>query len=151
MHKRLAFFFILIACPVFLTASPAITETNIVLKELSLLRWKNRVVLVWLAQEDTHVLSILDQQAQALNDRDIVWFVLNNKNIRSNYTGEISNVFIDSLQALRSTKNEEKAQEVILIGKDGGIKSRSKELDFKDLYRLIDGMPMRQQERRSRG
>jgi len=37
--------------------------------------------------------------------------------------------------------------QVLLIGKDGGVKLRSSEpVSMKDLFGLIDSMPMRQQE-----
>ena len=149
LYKVVSSFFILIMY--FFFASSAVTEEiQVNLKELSQLRWKNRVVVVFDEQENDQVLSMLNQQAEGLNDRDIIWFVVDNNNIQSNYNREIFSTFIASLQSLRLIGDEEKTQEVILIGKDGGVKNRSKELDFNDLYRLIDGMPMRQQELRGR-
>jgi hypothetical protein len=41
--------------------------------------------------------------------------------------------------------------QVVLIGKDGGVKLRSSEpVSMKDLFGLIDSMPMRQQEMESK-
>jgi len=41
--------------------------------------------------------------------------------------------------------------QVLLIGKDGGVKLRSSEpVSMKDLFGLIDSMPMRQQEMESK-
>jgi hypothetical protein len=41
--------------------------------------------------------------------------------------------------------------QVLLIGKDGGVKLRSSEpVSVKDIFGLIDSMPMRQQEMESR-
>lgn len=39
--------------------------------------------------------------------------------------------------------------EVILIGKDGGIKSRFDRVDLKAIFSDIDAMPMRQNEMRN--
>lgn len=150
MYKLILSFFVLIMHFVFFASPAVMGEIQDNLKELSQLRWENRVVVVFAEQENDQVLSMLNQQVEGLNDRDIIWFVVNNNNIQSNYNREISGAFIASLQSLRSIGHEEKTQEAILIGKDGGVKNRSKELDFNDLYRLIDGMPMRQQELRGR-
>lgn len=37
---------------------------------------------------------------------------------------------------------------VLLIGKDGGIKSREPSLNLEGIFRRIDAMPMRRQEMR---
>ncbi|WP_202405758.1 MULTISPECIES: DUF4174 domain-containing protein [Halomonadaceae] len=37
---------------------------------------------------------------------------------------------------------------VVLIGKDGGVKQRSRGLDVAGIFSLIDTMPMRQREMR---
>lgn len=120
--------------------------------ELNEFRWKNRVLLVFSANEDSSHLT--DQKEALLRDeaglieRDLLIFeitkdqeiteLLHEKEYRSNTnlwrSYEISNADIT----------------VLLIGKDGTEKLRSTSvLSSKELYAVIDAMPMRRTEMRT--
>lgn len=75
-------------------------------------------------------------------DRDIVWFVLYRQTIKTNYEGQTSSELVDRIQEKYLLRNHE----VILIGKDGGVKERITKLDLERLFNDIDRMPMRQNE-----
>ena len=119
---------------------------GMVLQELSQLQWKKRVVLLFLNDENKDVVQMLKHQEMELIDRHIAWFVIDGTQVHSNYDGDISQSFVSSLKEMRSKIDETKSQQVILIGKDGGIKDKNDTLDFQGLYALIDGMPMRRSE-----
>jgi len=57
-----------------------------------------------------------------------------------------------SVQAIRKRLGVQAGTfQVLLIGKDGGVKLRSREpVSVNDLFGLIDSMPMRQQEMESK-
>jgi len=119
------------------------------------LRWKNRLIVSfhsgadsdqqqlirWVAQNhcrlgerDTVVLSIRDQTASVLTNERII----------------IDSVTVAGLQKSRALPESE--FEMLLIGKDGGIKSRATTADDLDSFiELIDGMPMRQREAANSG
>lgn len=116
-------------------------------------RWENRLVLVFApSRENTHYLkqdSEFEGKAYELNDRDIIVFELieagQSKMAEMNLTGK--------QQSLLRTEFNVAADdfELILIGKDGAVKLREKQpVPSGDLFALIDGMPMRKEEMRSK-
>jgi len=105
----------------------ALSEERPLLNEVNQLVWKNRVILIWSDQNDTDYGRSLKRYEYEINDRDIIWFILNDTGVITNYEGEL-----------------------LLIGKDGGIKERVNTLQLKPLFEKIDSMPMRQDEVRSK-
>lgn len=79
-------------------------------------------------------LDLLDSAAKGVKERDIVVKV------------------VDSGDALHSKYKVPAASfQVILVGKDGGEKHRSKRvMTMQELFALIDAMPMRQSEMKQR-
>ena len=75
-------------------------------------------------------------------DRDILWFVIEDTFIRTNFSGAIS----PKLGSRLRKGYFHGGTKVILIGKDGGIKSRETTLDLFGIFTRIDAMPMRQRE-----
>jgi hypothetical protein len=116
-------------------------------------RWKNRLVLIFApSRENTHYLkqgSEFEGKAEELDGRDIIVFELieagQSKVDETNLTGE-------QQLSLRSEFDVAADDfEVILIGKDGTVKLREKQpVLSSDLFALIDGMPMRIEEMRSK-
>lgn len=102
--------------------------------ELNQYLWKNRVLLVFpgsasLAQREQA--EIIASDPDGLNERDLVV------------------VLVDDQATMKRYKVTPGDFTVILLGKDGGEKLRqSQPLKLKDLYPLIDSMPMRQREMR---
>jgi hypothetical protein len=124
---------------------------NAQVKELSMvtdftgLQWKSRVIVVDNAQNDGSVLALFEKNASEINDRDIIWFIFKGDSTFTNCPDELSEGL---LSHVRERYGFGQGQ-VVLIGKDGGIKSRSNRVDLNALFLKIDAMPMRQSEMRN--
>ena len=96
--------------------------------------WKNRIILTFADDEDHPGLIKLkaemkENECEILN-RDLLHFHLSNDGKTGNLT----------------TKNDQSFR-ILLIGKDGGIKYESnRSVSLIQLFKLIDSMPMRQDE-----
>lgn len=122
----------------------AVSDIHQLFKTLSLqretldrYRWSNRPVLLFTPSERDksyiEQVRILEADKRGLAERDIV--VL--KDIRADGSSQLR----DTLQI--------DGFEFIMIGKDGGVKRRSKTpVSIQELFCLIDAMPMRRQEMR---
>lgn len=107
--------------------------------------WKHRVIIVFTEQD---LSKEWKNSHEELTDRHLIYYQVNNKNqLVTNQQGKIT---VDSIKAIRAKYHQPSNQptQVILIGKDGGIKKRADKLDLKSLYALIDTMPMRIREMR---
>ncbi len=130
--KLLIIFFIL----------PAQGGEPIVISDLSSLQWKNRVVLVNDAQQEERILAVFRGSTPQIDDRDTLWFLINGDQVITNYSGNLAEDFRANVRdEYRLGKGE-----VVLIGKDGGVKTRSNRLDLDALLSDIDAMPMRRSE-----
>lgn len=115
------------------------------------LRWKYRVILVF-AQEPfaSNARSNLEDFAAGVEERDIAWFVLGDDELHSNYRGNRSERLREQLVE-RFFTPKPTGTLVLLIGKDGTIKSRSEDLDLEATFDQIDQMPMRRAELQRQG
>jgi hypothetical protein len=59
----------------------------------------------------------LSQRDAEINDRDIVWFLINQSSLRTNYTGTVT----DNLTREVRQKLQHHNSSVLLMGKDGGV------------------------------
>jgi hypothetical protein len=101
--------------------------------DLDRYRWKNRLLLIFSQDQNKINQQIRKLDEKKNQDRDLLIFIFNQ--IDSKLREELE-VTSDDFSAL-------------LIGKDGGIKSRSREIkDGTFYYNLIDRMPMRRREMR---
>lgn len=117
-------------------------QTLAKLSDIASLEWKNRVVVINAPKNTNKTLSLLKEQVAAIVDRDIIWFIIKEDVALSNYSGELAQVLLSNTrERLKPEKGE-----VILIGKDGGIKSRANRFDLQAIFSEIDAMPMRQYE-----
>ncbi len=89
-----------------------------------------------------HVLSLMKNSSEGINDRRIVWFILKESEALTNYSGRLSESFMSNVRQQYQLKNNT----VTLIGKDGGIKYQGSTVDVKALFSIIDAMYMRQRE-----
>ncbi len=112
------------------------------LNDLSGLEWKYRIIVVNEPPSEAEVLALLEKHTAEIDDRDIVWFVVKVDGVLTNYKGELSEKFLSRTRH----KYGERQGQVILIGKDGGIKSRLDRLDIDTIFSEIDAMPMRRYE-----
>lgn len=106
-------------------------------------KWKNRVVLVFADEQHQDLLndqfSILNKDQQQLTDRKLVIYTCNTEKCTL-YKGDGSKILVP-------LKRKVQGFEFRLIGLDGGVKKRSRKVvSREDLFALIDGMPMRRQE-----
>lgn len=104
--------------------------------------WKNRIFLIQEPASSAKVIQALTDDSKAVDERDVIWFVVGKDSIASNQAGPLS----DSLKSQVKSSFTNRSRQTILIGKDGGIKSRTDEFDLDQLYKQIDAMPMRKRE-----
>lgn len=121
-------------------AGPQAAET------VEALRWEKRVILVFspAPAADDAVIQ-LESLAAEIEDRHIAWFVIGDGRLRTNYPAPLGEAFESDLRA-RYFDPEPENYATVLIGKDGGVKSRRADLDLERLFGQIDQMPMRLQE-----
>ena len=84
-------------------------------------------------------MQLLREQEAQIDDRDIIWFSIKDNLVLSNYKGDLSSEFVTKIRE----KFSHLQNKVILIGKDGGIKSQSDYLNLEDIFSEVDSMPMR--------
>ena len=109
------------------------------LSNLDSLEWKNRVVILNEIKNQDKSLQLLKEQEAQIDDRDIIWFSIKDNLVLSNYKGDLSSEFVTKIRE----KFSHLQNKVILIGKDGGIKSQSDYLNLEDIFSEVDSMPMR--------
>jgi hypothetical protein len=88
--------------------------------------------------------SVFEDNAADSDERDLIWVVFHDSGTLTNYPGLLA----PELKANTLETYRLKPGQVILIGKDGGVKSRLDQLDLDVLFSDIDSMPMRRNEMR---
>ena len=118
-------------------------SNNSHLESINQLKWDNRVILVRSMNNLEDILSALKIADSKIQDRHINWFVFSQSDIYTNYEGDIAESFQkDTVDKYFSADGFS----IVLIGKDGGIKEKTKTLNLNAIFELIDSMPMRQIE-----
>ena len=138
--KKNGLAFVMTLCAVFILSLPVYSKSA--LNTLSELEWQNRLVLVKIDDSDA-VLALFNKYREAIDERHIIWFVQNHNQLLSNYPGELSNSLKEEIG--RYTMESDLAN-MILIGKDGYVKSRNNGLNIESIFEQIDQMPMRRYE-----
>ena len=117
-------------------------------------KWKNRLLLVF-APDSNHPLfeslrRDISTRTHEVDDRDLVVF-----EILGVGTSKRDGTQLDphTAASLRERFNvSTKAFSLILVGKDGGVKLRRNDpVNLEEIFRLIDSMPMRQDEMLQKG
>ncbi|WP_169726085.1 DUF4174 domain-containing protein [Aestuariibacter salexigens] len=106
---------------------------------LAELMWQHRVLVI---DNMTKAHMLLTSNKAAIEERDILWFVIDNDELISNAPFAIS----ASLKQLLHALIKREASAVVLIGKDGGVKKTDNSLNLNVLFAVIDRMPMRRAE-----
>jgi hypothetical protein len=117
--------------------------------DLDSLRWKNRVLVILSPTESDLSFQLQKQESasspEGVLDRDLVIL-----EILEQEKSRIGKQILSekSVQNIRKKLGVQTGPfQVLLIGKDGGVKLRSAEpVPVKDIFGLIDSMPMRRQE-----
>jgi hypothetical protein len=146
MRKFAVIFFILISLTVW-------TPRETLSMDLTQFQWKNRLLLIF-AQDGNHPLfqdlqsQILAQKAE-VDDRDLIVFEVPAQGPARMNTNTLDRKEADSIRNHFAIPSDEYS--LILVGKDGGIKLKRKDqVDLKEVFELIDSMPMRQNEMRQK-
>ena len=132
-----------------ITAIIACMEMNAQSNFLEPFRWEKRILLLYAAQaHDEQLLLQWDQYAGAVaedSNRDLRVFRVSQAGILDEQGNRVA-----SLQDFPYYQSlSDKDFEVILIGKDGGIKLiKNNLLPNTELFAIIDRMPMRMEEMR---
>ena len=128
--------------------NPVFGEDKIIIS-LEQLRWTNRILLVFVNEDadSKAIKEMFAKHADETNDRDIRFFIINNE-VPTNGKEILTKRCVTELKAKYDIPD--RGMTVILIGKDGGEKYRKDRLDLEEVYRVIDVMPMRIQEMRSK-
>jgi hypothetical protein len=116
---------------------------------LDALRWKNRVLVIF-SPSESDVSFRLQKQGLACSAEGVLERDLMILEIIEQGQSRAENQLL-SEKSVRDIRKRFGLQtgtfQVLLIGKDGGVKLRSSEpVSMKDLFGLIDSMPMRRQE-----
>ncbi len=120
------------------------------LEQVSDFKWQNRLIIVFAdGSEQYPIKKQLEVENYEIEDRDILWFVVSRNSVATNYTRRLSRMLANNLwQAYVTDASAE--VEVILVGKDGGVKYRADALNTFEIYQRIDQMPMRRAEMREK-
>jgi hypothetical protein len=133
------------------TASPSGPAE--VLRDVRRFRWEKRLVFVFADDAGTAAAAgatLAEAEAEAgIEDRHVLWFVVRGDVVVSNFGGTLDPRLAATLRADYLPGTEPPPVAVVLVGKDGGVKYRATGLDLNDIFREIDGMPMRRREMRS--
>ncbi len=125
---------------ILLTAKSRNNRRNII-KTLSDFKWKNRIILI--KENEDKALHQLKSEAEQIKERDIFWFRIYDGELETNFNGELPEDFAAHLENDYFGKFD---SNVLLIGKDGTVKSKDDILNLKNYFGQIDSMPMRQRE-----
>ncbi|MEM1410845.1 MAG: DUF4174 domain-containing protein [Pseudomonadota bacterium] len=139
---------LLYSLPMMILTSRAADEPS--LASLDPLRWERRVILVFASRgAGASIEQRLEAVEAQLQERDVSWVLMPlDGDVRSNHEAALNPAFVSELRERLAPIQE--PLDVLLIGKDGGLKGRDDTLNLNALFTQIDGMPMRQREQRER-
>jgi hypothetical protein len=120
------------------------TSPGFAMESLSAYGWKNRVLVLFGKAGDPKLarqVETLRNQTGELENRDMVVLQVSDGKVVSIY-GDAPR--LDAVRLKAETKVEGNAFQVVLVGKDGGVKLRSSDVVGNvEIFDLIDRMPMR--------
>ncbi len=127
------------------TSTPSPTVAQGGLADLAEFQWANRLIVMFAAPAAVAELqATLIAEDAAVIDRQILWFIVADDVVTTNYGGALSNQLAANLRSRYAQLDTD--LEVVLIGKDSGVKNRQPFLDSAAIYGQIDEMPMRRAE-----
>ncbi|WHI52857.1 DUF4174 domain-containing protein [Microbulbifer sp. MLAF003] len=135
MRKYIALILLIFAPYQFAEADPV--------NNLSSFQWQKRILLLNNPANEAETMQSLLKLGPQFAERDLLWFVFSKGNIETNYPGKITSDFNANIKD-QYFKGD--GEQVVLIGKDGGVKYRAVKYAPTEILRRIDSMPMRQQE-----
>ncbi|MEO0554000.1 MAG: DUF4174 domain-containing protein [Bacteroidota bacterium] len=120
---------------------------SITVSPLQSYKWKNRILIVYAKNKNllSKQLTVFVGEKTEFKERDLVIFKLNKYNGINPSGQKLTDK--DYQWLVRRYFSTSDKFGIVLIGKDGGVKLKSKEqIGNKRLFDLIDSMPMRMQE-----
>jgi hypothetical protein len=114
--------------------------------------WENRILLILSSDINSDVfnsqIKTIKENSEGLDERKLVVY----KVVPEDYElVHKNNSWINDTKIFNTYKRTKKVFEVVLIGLDGGVKLRqTKYLSPEKLFAIIDGMPMRRSEIKSK-
>jgi len=136
---------VFVSCAVLLFVA-SVMEANA--NPLADYKWKNRIIVASMpdGKEQREAAAGLKQKKAGILDRDLIVIDVTPKRMRTSGTIRLSR---QATEELRERLSIGDAPVFVLIGKDGGVKSRqSSSLNLEKFFALIDTMPMRKEEMR---
>lgn len=133
----------------FFCMSVAVSEDN----PFGVYQWQYRILIIYTADNSTEEylgqVQEFTQNRDAFEERDLVVFQIHSDELVAlTKRPERPTISASSVKSALGIAKDDKFQ-VVLIGKDGGIKLReSRVVSSQQLFTLIDGMPMRRSEQK---
>lgn len=120
--------------------------------DLDRFKWKNRILIILHPAQDPELLNAqiinLKNDDQGLLERKLLLISVNEKGYQ---VLDGTQDFVRDSALYRKLRKVAGGHHILLIGLDGGVKHRSKiPLGSEELFSIIDGMPMRRSELRSK-
>ena len=114
------------------------------------LKWKNRIIICLTNDQKINDSLWLELKKNDLEiiERDIVYFLISPATVLSNSGSDLS--LEDMGELIHEYYDNDDSLKILLIGKDGGVKIEMNKLDLEYIFRLIDSMPMRLREMKSK-
>tara|TARA_Y100001935_G_scaffold206134_1_gene175199 strand:- start:155 stop:610 length:456 start_codon:yes stop_codon:yes gene_type:complete len=127
---------------------------NEIFFNLKNLEWENRIIIV-LSDKNNFVKQQIDDlrnYSEEIIDRDLVIIYSEGDDLIVSFDGFKSKNKIDEASYLNIHKKYyDKDSRFLLIGKDGGIKIEKNEfIESKEIFKIIDDMPMRKIEMKNK-
>jgi len=126
-------------------------------QELRKHKWENRILIVKTSSSESkqydYQLKEIEKFAPGFVERKLMLYQVTDGDYEMRDLGNKQHSKVGEFSDKLKHKifKEEEIFEVILIGLDGGIKLRKTDfLSMKELFRIIDSMPMRMQEMRNK-
>ena len=121
--------------------------------DLNSFKWKNRLLFLFASSEEDQTYHTLkeeiNRQDREIRDRDLLISQIFEKGESRLGKERLSSGQVLSLRKHLSVPSGQFM--IILIGKDGGEKLRQdRVVELKEIFKIIDAMPMRQQEMRKK-
>lgn len=113
--------------------------------------WKNRVLLIVSSEKNNQLLSqqieILKKESNGLQERKLVVYSI----FKTYYTYNFQSKKQKSTDLYHQFNPKNQKFKIVIIGLDGGVKLNQTDfLSVEKLFTLIDGMPMRRYEIKSK-
>ena len=120
-------------------------------QDLDKYQWKNRIILIITENEGSDVLNrqlqVFKDENKELKERKLKIFQVSPGKYRECFPRKKD--WTTAEKSIYELKKSNTDYEILLLGLDGGVKSRQTEiLETEKLFDLIDSMPMRQAEMR---